>query len=345
MTQHHDTASDENNVPAGPSRRLQRRLTISAIGCLALAATLPALAQDKFPNRPVSLIVPFPPGGVADIVARALVPALERKFGQSVVVVNKPGAGGAIGAAMVANAKPDGYTLLMALASVSTNPEQEKVNNRPPAFTLNQLAPVARITAEDMMLAVRTESPYKTLADVVADAKKRPGGVSYASSGPYGVYHVATEMFADEANLKLLHAPYAGGAPAMLALLSGQVDIGLVTRSVGAAQLKAGKIRPLAAWGETRWKDYPEVPTVKEAGFNVNYSFWTGVFAPVGVAPEIMKVVREAVQAAVADAQFKTSMAAIGAPIIYQDAPEFARYWENDAARVIKVVQKIGKIE
>ncbi len=232
-----------------PSTRIRRRI---AMACLALSAAFPAIAQEKFQSRPVSLVVPFPPGGVADIVARALVPPLERKLGQSVVVVNKAGAGGAVGTAMVANAKPDGYTLLMALSSVSTNPEQEKVNNRPPAFTLNQLMPVARLTAEDLMLAVRTESPYRNLADIVTDARKRPGGVSYASSGPYGVYHVATEMFADEANLKLLHVPYAGGAPVMLALLSGQVDIGLVTRSVGASHLKGGKIRPLAAWGDAR---------------------------------------------------------------------------------------------
>lgn len=131
----------------------------------------------------------------------------------------------------------------------------------------------------------------------------------------------------------------------MLALLSGQVDIGLVTRSVGASHLKGGKIRPLAAWGDARWKDYPDVPTVKEAGFNVNYSFWTGMFAPASTPADVMAVVREAVRAAVSDPQFKASMAAMGAPIIYQDAPEFARYWESDAARVIQVVQKIGKIE
>lgn len=315
------------------------------LASLILAVAFQVTAQEKFPEKPVSLIVPFPPGGVADIVGRALLPGLERRFGQTVIIVNKPGAGGALGTGSVAVSKPDGYTLLMALASISTNPEQEKVNNRPPAFTLSQLTPVARISMEDMMLAVRTESPYRTVAGIVADARKRPGEVSYASSGSYGVYHVATEMFADAANIKLLHAPYKGGAPALFALLGGQVDIALVTRSVGAAQLKAGKLRPIAAWGDSRWKDFPDVPTIKEAGFNVEYNFWTGIFAPAGISGDVLKIIRDNVKSAVNDPQFKESMTAIGATIGYLDAPEFQRYWDADAARVIRIVQKIGKIE
>ena len=285
-----------------------------------------ASAQDVYPSRPVSIIVPFPPGGVADIVARAIAPSMERSLKQPVVVVNKPGAGGTVGTAALANSAPDGYTLLMALASISTNPEQDRLNNRPAAFQLAQLEPLARISIEPMLLAVRANSPYRSLKDIVEDAKKRPGAISYASSGVYGVYHVATEMFAHEAGIKLHHVPYKGGAPALLALLSGEVDIGLVTRSVGLKHLQAGTLRPLAAWGSERWEQFPDVPTVKELGFNVDYSLWSGLFAPAGIPDPVMKTVRDAVRAAV-------------------DDPQFRNFWHADAARLSSVVRRMGKLE
>src|ERR671936_765058 len=279
-----------------------------ALLAASLFFALPTFGQDAYPSRPITVVVPFPPGGVADIVARAAAPALQSTLGQPVVVLNKPGAGGTVGTASVANATPDGYTLLMALASISTNPEQERLSGRPPAFELSQLAPIARISIEPMLLAVRANSPYRTLRDVVDDAKKNPGRISYASSGPYGVYHVATEMFTREARIQLNHVPYKGGGPALIALLSGEVDIGLVTRSVGLKHPQAGTLRPLAAWGSERWEQFPDVPTVKELGFNVDYNLWSGLFAPAGIPEPVMKTVRDAVPAAVDDQQFRTAM-------------------------------------
>lgn len=325
---------------------ISRRASLHALAA-ALTSTLPgwSLAQARFPNRAISLIVPFPPGGVADIVARAIGPAMERRLGQPVVVINRPGAGGALGAAQAATARPDGYTVLMALSSISTNPEQEVINNRPAAFQLNQLTPLARISKEDMMLAVRPESRYRNFQDVIADAKAKPGAVSYASSGVYGVYHVATEMLADAAGISLLHAPYNGGAPALLALMGGQVDFGLVTRSVGAAQLKAGKLRPIAAWGDTRWPDHPDIPSLKESGHFVDYTLWSGMFAPAGTPAEILQVLRSAVRSAVEDSEFREAMTRLGALVIYQDAPEFQRYWEADAERLIRAIRKIGRLQ
>ncbi len=324
------------------SRRTSLRW-VAASAAAALSAGSPA--QTRFPSRAISLVVPFPPGGVADIVARALAPAMERRLGQAVVVINRAGAGGALGAAQVASARPDGHTLLLALSSISTNPEQEVINNRPAAFQLNQLVPLARLSKEDMMLAVRPESRYRQFADLLADAKARPGAVSYASSGVYGVYHVATEMLADAMGVSLLHAPYNGGAPAMLALMGGQVDVGLVTRSVGAAQLKAGKLRPLAAWGDSRWPDHPDTPSLKELGFFVDYTLWSGMFAPAGTPPEVLQLLRSTLRSAVDDGEFREAMARLGAAVIYQDAPEFQRYWEADAERLIKAIRKIGRLQ
>ena len=319
-------------------------MKIKVLLFLLLVSSLGVHAEDKFPNKPISMIVPFPPGGVADIVARALVPAMEKKLGQPVVVLNKPGSGGSLGTAFVANAKPDGYTLLMALSSISTNPEQERLNNKPAAFQLNQLAPLARITKEDMMLAVKPDSLYRTFGDFLADAKRRPGAVSYASSGVYGVYHVATEMFADAAGITLLHAAYSGGPPALMALLSGQVDVGLLTRSVGAPHLASGKLRPIAAWGDSRWPDYATVPSLKEAGYDVQYTLWSGIFSQASLPKEIAQTLGEAIKQAVADPAFKTAMTRVGATIYYLDGAEFRKYWEQDASHLNNAIRKIGTI-
>jgi tripartite-type tricarboxylate transporter receptor subunit TctC len=315
------------------------------LALLALAVASAAPAQDAYPTRPITIIVPFPPGGVADIVARVTAPAMERSLGQPVVVANRPGAGGTVGAAALANSPADGYTLLMALASISTNPEQDRLSGRQAAFQLTQLAPVARISIEPMLLAVRAESPYKSLQDVVEDAKKRPGRISYASSGLYGVYHVATEMFTHNAGIRLHHIPYKGGAPALLALLSGEVDIGLVTRSVGLKHLQAGTLRPLAAWGSKRWEQFPALATVKELGFEAEYNLWSGLFAAAGTPEPVMKKVREAVRVAVEDAQFRSAMEKLQASVAYLDAPEFRKFWEDDAARLSEAVRRIGKLE
>lgn len=303
-----------------------------------------AQAEERYPSRAVSLVVPFPPGGVADIVARAIAPAMEKRLGQPVLVVNKPGAGGALGTGVVAASKPDGYTLLLALASISTNPEQERLNKRPPPFQLNQLSPVARLSMEEMMLAVRADSKYRTVADVVEDARRRPGQVSYSSSGMYGVYHVAMSMFTNAAGVQMNHVPYNGGPPALLALLSGEVDVALVTRSVGAAHLKSGKLRPLAAWGSEKWADYPDTPTIKGEGFDVDYQLWSGMFAPANTPPEVMVAIRDAVRAAVDDPQFKATLNRQGASAAYLDAPQFQSYWEKDAKRLISAMQKLGPV-
>lgn len=312
-----------------------------------LAFALPAAAacgQDAYPVRPVSIIVPFPPGGVADIVARSVGPAMERTLGQPVVVVNRPGAGGTVGAAALANSPADGYTLLMALASISTNPEQDRVSGRQSAFQLSQLAPIARISIEPMLLAVRAGSSYKTLKELIDDAKSRPGRITYASSGLYGVYHVATEMFTHEAGIRLHHIPYKGGAPALLALLGGEVDVGLVTRAVGLKHLQAGTLRPLAAWGE-RWEQFPDLRTVRELGYDVEYTLWSGMFAPAGTPESVVKKLRDAVRAAIEDAQFRSAMEKLQARLAYLDAPDFAKFWEADAARLSAVVRRMGKLE
>ena len=311
---------------------------------IALVAA-PVNAFDPYPNHAVNVIVPFPPGGVAELTGRPALYVLSKQLKQPFVLINRPGAGGSIGAAVVATAKPDGYTLLLALASVSTNPEADKMAGRAPAFQLDQLAPIALLTADPVIMMVKSDSPYKTLKDLIDDAKKRPGAINYSSSGNYGTYHVATEMFSAAAGIEMKHIPYAGGGPALLALLSGQVDVGLLGPSVANAQIKAGKLRPLASWGSKRLAALPDLLTLKELGYNVEYTIWSGLFAPAGTPEPVMNTLRDAVRTMVADEEFKASMAKIETPIQYLDAPEFRKFWDQDARRLIEVVRKIGKIE
>ena len=311
---------------------------------IALVAA-PVNAFDPYPNHAVNVIVPFPPGGVAELTGRPALYVLSKQLKQPFVLINRPGAGGSIGAAVVATAKPDGYTLLLALASVSTNPEADKMAGRAPAFQLDQLAPIALLTADPVIMMVKSDSPYKTLKDLIDDAKKRPGAINYSSSGNYGTYHVATEMFSAAAGIEMKHIPYAGGGPALLALLSGQVDVGLLGPSVANAQIKAGKLRPLASWGSKRLAALPDLLTLKELGYNIEYTIWSGLFAPAGTPEPVMNTLRDAVRTMVADEEFKASMAKIETPIQYLDAPEFRKFWDQDARRLIEVVRKIGKIE
>lgn len=312
---------------------------------LATSLTTTVRAEDAYPNRPVSVIVPFPPGGVVEQTGRPALQALQKQLKQPFILLNKPGAGGSIGAATVANAKPDGYTILAALASVSTNPEADKIAGRPPAFQLDQLAPIALLTADPVIMLVRADSPYQTIKDLIDDAKKRPGEINYSSSGNYGTYHVATEMFAHAADIKMRHIPYQGGGPVLLALISGEVNVGLLGPSVAIAQIKAGKLRALASWGGKRLASLPDLPTLKELGYDVEYAIWLGLFAPAGTPEPVMKALRDGVRAITADDEFKASMAKLETPINYLDAPEFKQFWEADAKRLIETVQKIGKIE
>jgi tripartite-type tricarboxylate transporter receptor subunit TctC len=321
-------------------------IAAAAAACALIGAAIPfAYADEPYPAHPVTVIVPFPPGGVAELTGRPATLVLTKLLKQPFVILNKPGAGGSIGAAAVTNSKPDGYTLLMALASVSTNPEADKMSGRPPAFQLDQLVPVALVSADPVILMVRADSKYKTLQDLIDDAKKRPEAINYSSSGNYGTYHVATEMFTHAAGIRMKHIPYSGGGPALTAILGGQVDVGLLGPAVASAQIKAGKLRPLASWGGKRIASMPEVPTLKELGYPVEYYIWSGLFAPAGTPEPVIKTLREAMRQVVVDPDFKATMAKLETQIAYMDAPEFKKFWDDDAKRLIEVVRRIGKIE
>ena len=323
----------------------RRAFRLFAVAALLLAGTTPALGQEAYPSKPISLVVPFPPGGVADIVARPFAEALGRTLGTPVVVDNKAGAGGGIGMGFVAKARPDGYTLLLALSSISILPEADKVIGRSPMFEFNQFVPIARLTADPTVLAVRADSPWKTLAEWVADAKKRPGAVSYGSSGNYGTMHVPMEMFAASAGIKLLHVPYTGAGPAVIGLLAGNIDAVATGPSTVIAHVKAGKVRVLASWGDKRLAALPEVPTLLESGYDAVYFQWSGLFAPAGTPEHVLARLRESARIAAADPKFVGALASLDTPVQYMDAPDLQRFWDADIKTLGAVVRRVGKLE
>jgi tripartite-type tricarboxylate transporter receptor subunit TctC len=310
-----------------------------------LLAALSSLAHAQYPDKPITMIVPFPPGGVADTVARPVAEAMGRELKQPVVIENKPGAGGGIGMAQVAKAKPDGYTILMSLASLTVLPEADKILGRDPMYQINQLRPIARFTADPTVFAVRADAPWKTLAEFIDDAKKNPGKYTYGSSGNYGTMHVPMEMFAGAAGLKLVHVPYTGAGPAIVGLLGGQVDA-LATGPASIVQhVKGGKVRVLAHWGDVRLVALPEVPSLKELGTNVEYAQWSGLFVPAGTPDAAVVKLRDAARVAANDPKVKEVLLTAGSPVQYLDMPEFQKYVDADANKMSEVVKRIGKVE
>ena len=312
---------------------------------LLLACGALACAQDSYPSRPITMIVPFPPGGVADITGRPLAAIMEKTLKQPVVVVNRTGAGGALGMSQVAKSAPDGYTILMGLSSISIFPVSDRINGRQPAYEMKDFAPIALVSSDPTVLVVRAESTYRTLKDFVDAAKANPGKINYSSSGVYGTLHVAMEIFANAAGIKLFHVPYQGGGPAVTALLGGQVEALASGPAAAIGQIKGGKMRALAAWSDKRLALMPELPTFKELGYDAEFYIWAGVFAPAATPQPILARLREAVRATVADPDFKAAMDKVATPISYLDAPEFQKFWDNDAKRLAIALEKIGKVE
>src|SRR2546421_8600256 len=202
-----------------------------------------ASAQEAYPSKPVTMVVPFPPGGVADIVGRPLAAGMNHVVNERVGVANRTGAGGAVGMASVAKAAADGYTLLTSLSSISIFPVSDRINGKPPAYELKDFAPVALVTADPTVLVVRADSRYKTLKDFVDAARTNPGKINYSSSGVYGTLHVAMEIFANAAGITLFHVPYQGGGPAVTALLRGQVEALAPGPAAAIGPINGGQMR------------------------------------------------------------------------------------------------------
>jgi tripartite-type tricarboxylate transporter receptor subunit TctC len=310
-----------------------------------LAGASQVVAQSAYPSKPITMIVPFPPGGVADIVGRQLAATMEKSLKQPVVVVNRTGAGGAVGMGAAARSAPDGYTILMALSSISIFPVSDRINGKTPSYEMSDFAPIALVTADPTVLVVRADSAYRTLKDFVDEAKAKPGKINYSSAGVYSTLHVAMEIFAHAAGVQLFHVPYQGGGPAVTALLGGQVEALASGPAAAVGQIRAGKMRALASWGTERLKLLPEIPTFKELGYDAEFYIWSGVFVPAATPAPVQARLREAVREAANSSDFRAAMDKVATPVSYLDAPEFRKYWERDAARLKAALEKIGRVE
>src|SRR6478735_8655939 len=314
------------------------------VGTTALAAAGPAFAQEAFPSRAITIINAFPPGGANDIATRPFASALETVVKQPVVVETKAGAGGQVGAQVAANAKPDGYTLLSHNNGLSGYEEVDKLFGRQPKTTRADFIPLARLIADPVLVLVNDQQPYKTFKDFIDDAKKRPEAIIYSSGGLYGATHLPVALLEKATGIpKLRHLPTNGGGPAVTALLGNNAQMSTQTISASLPHIKAGKLRPLASFGGKRSPSVPDVPTLKELGYDVEYYLWVGIFAPKGTPPAIVTTLRTAIGKAIESDQFKTTLVNIGQELAYLDGPDFQKFWDIDGKRTDEAVIAIGR--
>jgi tripartite-type tricarboxylate transporter receptor subunit TctC len=299
----------------------RRQLLLGGAGLLAAAALPRAVRAAAFPERPITFICPWPAGGTADQTMRALCLAAARPLGQTIVVENRAGASGMLGLKALATAKPDGYTIGQIPISVTRFSQLGSVQVDP----MKDLSFIARTSGQTFGIAVPANAPWKTLKDFVAHAKANPGKVTYASAGIGGATHVGMEEFALAAGLQLNHIPFKGGAEALQAVLGNHVEV-LVDSSSWAPHVQSGKLRLLATWGEQRAGAFNDVPTLKDAGYDVVVDAPNGIGAPKGVEPAVLARLREAFRAAVQSPEFIAACDKIYAPIMYLDGPDYEKY-------------------
>ncbi|MGN6579211.1 MAG: Bug family tripartite tricarboxylate transporter substrate binding protein [Bordetella sp.] len=307
---------------------------------LAAIAGMPAAAAQRFPTHAVTLVVPFPPGGGTDTGARLLAQELGKRWGQSVIVENKGGAAGLIGANFVAQAKPDGYTLL--LGNIGTQSINPSLYTKMPYDPDKAFAPVSLLAELPLAVMINPAKPpqVKTIGDFIRYAKAHQGQLSYGSSGAGGGPHLATEMFKDQAGLKIQHIPYRGGGPAISALLAGDVQLTMMTVLEASGHIKAGDMRALAVTGSRRVAALPDVPTLSESvlpGFNS--ISWIGLLAPAGTPSAIVNKISADMRAIVADKDFAAHIATLGG-VPHADTPqEFAKMIADDRSRYARIIR------
>jgi tripartite-type tricarboxylate transporter receptor subunit TctC len=316
------------------------------IGTTASAAALaagPALAQEAFPSHAITIINAFPPGGINDIVTRPLAATMEPLLKQPVVVETKAGAAGQVGAQVAASAKPDGYTLLSHNTGISGYAEVDKLFGRPVKTSRADFVTLARLVADPVLLLVNDQQPYKTVKEFIEAAKTRQDMV-FSSGGLYGATHLPLAYLEKATGpLKLRHLPTNGGGPAITSILGNNAQVTTQSVSATLAHIKSGKLRPLASFGATRSKFLPDVPTLKELGYDVEYYLWVGLFAPKATPQPIVTTLRGAIKQSAHSEAFLTVLSNAGQELAYLDGPDFQKFWDIDGKRTDEAVISIGR--
>jgi tripartite-type tricarboxylate transporter receptor subunit TctC len=322
-----------------------RTLLVSTVA-LWMAASVGIVVSDAsaYPTKPITLVVPFPPGGGTDTVGRPLASVAHNHLGQPMVVINKAGGAGAVGAQFVANAKPDGYTVLHGLNSLTELPQVDELLGRTPAFKKEQFVPIGQVAVTPFAIMVNAESRWKTLKDFVEEARQKPDEFQYASAGVYSTTHIMWEMILKSTGLRVRHMPTTGGGPIMVAVLGKHVDIShCVMPAVCAPQVEAKKIRLLAVTSDKRLPNYPEVPTLKELGYDVTHSIWHTLMVPAATPPEAVAKLRQGLKGMVEDEAFKALMGKLGERIQYMSGEDFEKFWAEDYKKVGALLRQVIK--
>lgn len=297
------------------------------------------VCAQSYPSKPIRLVVPFTPGASNDTLSRATAQALTPLLGQAFVIENRPGAGGMIGAEVVARAEPDGYTILNVQASFATN---AAIRAKMPYDVMRDFAYIGMMTKSPMIVVVHPSMPVRTVKELVALAKKRPGELNYGSSGTGGSNHLATELFSKIAGIRVTHVPYKSIGPALIDLVGGQVQMVITSLPSALVQVKAGRLKPLGVAGEKRSTFAPEIPTVKEGGVPYVVELWWGLAAPGKTPPEIVDKLSDTLRKAMQSPQLKQRYATEGAEAVPMTPQEFTRYVHGEIARWRQVVKDAG---
>ena len=319
-------------------RRHLLRRTLAAVAALApLLVAAPVQAQEAWPSKPVRLVVPFAPGGSTDVVARMLGQKLSAIWGQPVVVDNRAGAGGNLGADQVAKSAPDGYTLLMASGSITINPQ---IYRRMPFDTRKDLAPITNVASGPMLVVVPESLPVKTLQELVALAKSRPGALNFGSAGVGSQVHLAAENFASATGIDIAHVPYKGESAGYTDLIGGQVQLMVGNFAAASALLGNGRLRALAVTSKQRSPQLPELPTVAESGYpDFENSGWFGLLAPAGTPPEVLAKVQRDTARVMAETEIKARLYVLGMTPVANTSAEFAQAMDAEMVRWAAVVK------
>ncbi len=319
------------------TRSLTRR---QAVAGLAATLALPSFAQADWPAKPVRMIVPFAPGGSADVFGRFIAQRLQEALGQNFVIDNRPGGGSLIGTDAVAKAAPDGYTLLVMSNTHTVN--ESLIPTRPFAL-MRDFAPIAPINASDLVLVGKAALPEKTLAELIKAAKAKPGALSYASSGPGTPYHMAGELFKFMAGIDVLHVPYKGSAGARTDVLGGQVDMMFDAIPTMSEHIRSGKVKAFATTGRVRSAVLPDVPTMAEAGVpGYETTIWLGVMAPKGTPAAILNRLNTEISKITSNADVRRQWAGQGTAAMTMGVDEFTRFLNDDIVKWANIVKVSG---
>lgn len=311
---------------------------------LSLMVMMGAAVADDYPSGPVTVVVPLAPGGVADLVGRTISVPMQKALGKPIVIENRPGGGGAMGASGVSRSAPDGQTLLLALSPVLALPEMDRLNGQKPSYELSELVPLARLTADPFVILVRPDSPFKSMADVVEEAKRRPDAVSFSSSGTRGSIHFAVALVERAAKVKFLHVPYRGGGPAVTALLSKDVDFTLAAPSVALEFVQSGQLRAIARSGGDPLPRYAGLTSFKEQGIDAEYLLWSALYAPAATPKAVQDKLRTTLRTIFADEEFRSNAAKAGLDLSMLQGDALKSFHDKEVVTTNEVVHLLGKI-